>query len=96
MTTLEQRLDAGDIIIIDGAIGTELQLRGADMDGMAWCAAATETRPDILRTLHEDYIRAGADVITSNTFSSCRRVLEAAGMGDDTVALNRRAVELAV
>lgn len=96
MTTLEQRLDAGDIIIIDGAIGTELQLRGADMDGMAWCAAATETRPDILRTLHEDYIRAGADVITSNTFSSCRHVLEAAGMGDDTVALNRRAVELAV
>ena len=95
MTRLEQRLDAGDIIIIDGAIGTELHLRGADMVGMAWCAAATETRPDILHTLREDYIRAGADGITSNTYLSCRHVLEAAGMGDDTVALNRRDVELA-
>ena len=60
MTTLEQRLDAGDIIILDGAIGTELQLRGAPMDGMAWCAVATKTSPGILRGLHEDYIRAGA------------------------------------
>lgn len=95
MAELEQRLDAGDIIILDGAIGTELQLRGAPMDGMAWCAVATKTQPDTLRGLHEDYIRAGADVITSNTFSSCRHVLEAAGLGDETVAINRCAVELA-
>ena len=95
MTTLEQRLDAGDIIILDGAIGTELQLRGAPMDGMAWCAVATKNQPDTLRGLHEDYIRAGADVITSNTYSSCRHVLDAAGLGDETVAINRRAVELA-
>ena len=95
MDKLQDRLDAGDVLILDGAIGTELQLRGAPMDGMAWCAAATKTSPDILRGLHEDYIRAGADVITSNTFSSCRHVLEAAGLGDETVEINRRAVELA-
>ena len=95
MTTLQERLDGKDVIILDGAIGTELQLRGAPMDGMAWCAVATKTQPDMLRGLHEDYIRAGADVITSNTYSSCRHVLEAAGLGDETVEINRRAVELA-
>ena len=95
MTTLQERLDDNDVIILDGAIGTELQLRGAPMDGMAWCAVATKTQPDILRGLHEDYIRAGADVITSNTYSSSRHVLEAAGLGDETVEINRRAVEIA-
>ena len=95
MTTLQERLDNRDVIILDGAIGTELQLRGAPMDGMAWCAVATKTQPDVLRGLHEDYIRAGADVITSNTYSSCRHVLEAAGLGDETVEINRRAVEIA-
>ena len=95
MTTLQERLDNRDVIILDGAIGTELQLRGAPMDGMAWCAVATKTQPDMLRGLHEDYIRAGADVITANTYSSCRHVLEAAGLGDETVEINRRAVEIA-
>ena len=95
MDKLQDRLDAGDVLILDGAIGTELQLRGAPMDGMAWCAVATKTSPDILRGLHEDYIRAGADVITSNTYSSCRHVLEAAGLGDETIEINRRAVEIA-
>ena len=95
MSTLQERLDNRDVIILDGANGTELQLRGAPMDGMAWCAVATKTNPAMLRGVHEDYIRAGADVITSNTYASCRHVLEAAGLGDEAVAINRRAVELA-
>lgn len=95
MTTLQERLDDKDVIILDGAIGTELQRRGAPMDGMAWCAVATKSHPEMLRQLHEDYIRAGADVITSNTFSSARHMLEAAGLGDETVEINRRAVEIA-
>ncbi len=95
MTTLQRRLENNDVIILDGAIGTELQRRGATMDGMAWCAVATKTHPDMLRGLHEDYIRAGADVITTNTYSSARHVLEAAGLGDEVVTINRRAVEIA-
>ncbi len=95
MTTLQRRLDDKGIVILDGAIGTELQRRGAPMDGMAWCAVATKTHPDMLRGLHEDYIRAGADVITTNTYSSARHVLEAAGLGDEVVQINRRAVEIA-
>ena len=95
MTTLQDRLDRGDVIILDGAIGTEIQRQGVAMDGTTWCASANKTHPDAVRKVHEDYIRAGAEVITANTFSTARHVLEVAGLGDETVAINRRAVELA-
>ena len=46
MTTLQQRLDGGDALILDGAMGTELQRRGVPMDGIAWSAAALATDPE--------------------------------------------------
>lgn len=66
------------------------------MHDNVWCAMATLTHPDILRAVHEDYIRAGARIITANTFSSNRNLLEPAGLGDQFETLNRRAVEIAL
>lgn len=80
---------------MDGAIGTELQRRGAPMDSVAWCAVATQSHPDLLGQIHQDYISAGADIITTNTFSTARHVLEAAGLSDETTALNQTAVRIA-
>ena len=82
-------------VILDGATGTELQRRGAPMDDDAWCAVATATHPDQLRAIHEDYIRAGADIVTANTFASARHLLERAGIGERTAELQRLAVRLA-
>ena len=96
MTTLQERLSANEVIILDGAIGTELQSMGIPMDDVAWCARGLDTHPDTVRELHEGYIRAGADVITTNTFSSARHVLEPAGLGDRVEELNTRAVKLAI
>lgn len=87
---------AGGIVIIDGATGTELQRRGAEMHKGSWCALATEAHPAMLRSIHEDYIRAGARIVTANTFATTREVLEPLGHGDKFESLNRRAVELAV
>ena len=95
MGTLNERIEAGEVIILDGAIGTELERRGAPMNTEAWCARVTQDTPDLVRELHEDYIRAGADVITVNTFSAARHVLEAAGLGEAVAEINTRAVELA-
>ena len=95
MGTLNERIEAGEVIILDGAIGTELERRGAPMNTEAWCARVTQDTPDLVRELHEDYIRAGADVITVNTFSAARHVLEAAGLGDAVAEINTRAVKLA-
>ena len=96
MTTLQERLSANEVIILDGAIGTELQSMGMPMDDVAWCARGLDTHPDTVRKLHEGYIQAGADVITTNTFSSARHVLEPAGLGDKVEKLNTRAVKLAI
>src|SRR5262245_28610965 len=98
MTTfpdVQARLDRGQGIILDGATGTELQRRGVPMHGFAWSAAALDTHPETVRAVHEDYIRAGADVIITNSFSTARHVLEPAGLGDRVRALNPRAVTLA-
>jgi methionine synthase I (cobalamin-dependent) len=92
---LEQRLAAREVILLDGAIGTQLQTMGVPLGTDAWAAVALETHHSTVRHMHESYIRAGVDVITTNTYSSARHNLERAGLGDKTVELNLRAVMLA-
>ncbi|MFM8954457.1 MAG: homocysteine S-methyltransferase family protein [Actinomycetota bacterium] len=93
---VKKRLDAGEIIVLDGATGTELQRRGARMDPSAWCGPASLNNSELLTQVHLDYIKAGADVITANTFASSRLMLEAAGFGDQVEEINRVAVEAAL
>ncbi|CAB4894402.1 unannotated protein [freshwater metagenome] len=93
---VKNRLDAGDIIVLDGATGTELQRRGAPMDPAAWCGPATLQNDQLLTEIHSDYIRAGSDVITANTFASSRLMLTPAGYGDRVSEINQRAVEAAL
>jgi S-methylmethionine-dependent homocysteine/selenocysteine methylase len=61
---------AGEVVILDGAMGTELERRGVPMDADAWCGLANLTAIDTVRSIHEENIAAGADVITTNTFMS--------------------------
>lgn len=95
MAELERRISEGDVILLDGATGTELERRGVPMDGVAWCAAALVTHPEVVREVHEDYVRAGAGVIIANTFPAARHVLEPAGLGERMRELNELAVRLA-
>jgi S-methylmethionine-dependent homocysteine/selenocysteine methylase len=91
----QQQLEADQIVLIDGGMGTELQRRGVPMDKVAWSGAAVLSHPDVVRETHEDYIRAGAKVIITNTFGSTRQMLEPAGYGDQVEAVFRGAVTLA-
>ena len=95
VTQLEKRLQHGQIVILDGAMGSELQRRGVPMHSVIWSGGALLTHPDLVRQVHEEYIRAGADVIITNTFSTARFVMEAAGLGDRVRETNIRAVQLA-
>ena len=92
---LQRRLDRGEVVILDGGTATELDRRGVPMDSMAWSGTALKTHPEVVRQVHQDYIRAGADVIITNTFATCRHTLESAGLGDLVGELNTRAVALA-
>jgi homocysteine S-methyltransferase len=93
---IHQRLTGGERLLLDGATGTELQRRGVPMDPHAWCGAATLEHDAVLTDIHLDYIRAGADVITANTYASSRLMLEGAGLGDHVEEINRRAAEAAL
>ncbi|NBY45249.1 MAG: hypothetical protein EBQ64_04665 [Acidimicrobiia bacterium] len=53
---IKRRLDAGEIIVLDGATGTELQRRGAQMDPSAWCGPASLNNSELLTQVHLDYM----------------------------------------
>jgi S-methylmethionine-dependent homocysteine/selenocysteine methylase len=89
------RLAAGGVVLLDGATGTELQRRGVPMHGGAWSATAVLTHPEVVRAVHGDHARAGADVITANTFAAGRLFLDRSGLGGRTSEINRLAVDLA-
>ncbi|MYD43660.1 MAG: homocysteine S-methyltransferase family protein [Gammaproteobacteria bacterium] len=93
---LAQVLSQDSPIFLDGAIGSEIERVAGHLNSVAWCGIASVTHPDSVRYVHEKYIEAGVNVVTVNTFASCRHVMEAVGYGDDTEKVNRRAVELAI
>jgi homocysteine S-methyltransferase len=92
---LRQKMSRGEVVILDGATGTELQRRGAPMDDLSWSATAIVTHPDVIRDVHRDYIRAGADIITTNTFGTLSLSLIGTRLENRVAEVNRRAVELA-
>ncbi len=95
MSTLSDRLKNREIILLDGGVSTEIQKRGVSMDEDVWSGIAHRTHPEITLQVHEDYIRSGSQVITANTYSTARHVLERINMGDQVRSLNEEAVQLA-
>ncbi len=92
---VKERLERGEVIRLDGAVGTQLQAMGVPMDPYCWAAIANYSHPYTVRKMHEDYIKAGVDVITTNTYSAARHNYEAVGLTDQVIELNLRAVALA-
>ncbi len=96
MSMLVDRLEADQRpLLLDGATGTELNRRGVDTSLPLWSAAALLRAPDVLRQIHADYVAAGAEVITANTFRTHARNLLPAGMAHRAAELTRQAVEIA-
>src|SRR6202171_5995651 len=58
------------LIVLDGALATELERRGADLEDPLWSAKYLIERPDLIREVHLDYFRAGADVATTATYQA--------------------------
>lgn len=68
MTSFRDALSLDRPLILDGAIGTELAARGFSTDRPGWSAAATFEAPELLIDIYREYIEAGADIVTANTF----------------------------
>ena len=77
----QQRLEQGQIVLIDGGTGSELQRRGVSGDEATWSGVAIQQHDALIREIHEDYIRAGAQVIITSTLGTTHQMLEGAGLG---------------
>ena len=93
--SLFARVKNGERILIDGATGTECERRGVPQVMNTWNSGAALSHPDIVRSIHEDYIDCGAEIIITNTFSSSRHAMRSAGIEDRFVELTNAAVRLA-
>lgn len=82
-------------LLLDGAVGTELERRGVPTPPPLWSAAAIASHPDVVSQIHREYAQAGANILVANTFRTNPRALERAGHALDGAASNRQAVELA-
>jgi methionine synthase / methylenetetrahydrofolate reductase(NADPH) len=81
------------ILVCDGAMGTMLYAKGVFINR---CFDALNlTQPDVVSEVHQDYVRAGADVIETNTFGANRVKLRAFGLSDKIAEINREGARLA-
>ena len=84
------------ISILDGPMGTELDRRGSDTTLPLWSARALIENPELVKSIHIDYINAGAEIITTNTFRTQDRTIETARLSNITgKELTSQAVDLA-
>ncbi|MEM6945650.1 MAG: homocysteine S-methyltransferase family protein [Pseudomonadota bacterium] len=90
------RIARGERILIDGATGTEIERRGVPQLENAWNGGGALSDPEVLQAVHEDYIRAGAEIVIANTFATHRQALRAAGEEERFEAYNREGVALAI
>ncbi len=92
MNVLQKKLAQG-MLIFDGAIGTEIYRRNFFVN--ASFEQLSVTNPDVILDIHREYIKAGAEVLTTNTFNGNARRLGKFGLADQTEAINRAGVALA-
>jgi len=72
--------------ILDGAMGSELICRGIELPEHIWSAATNLTNPELVLEIHKEYVDAGADYITANTFRTITRAYLKTGTSIDSVS----------
>ena len=95
MNAVEQILAVQPFMVLDGAFGSELALRGFDTNDALWSARALVDAPDLVKAVHRDYYAAGADVCTSASYQATIEGFVRKGLTPQEAAgLIARSVEL--
>ena len=93
MPTLRDLLSDGRVHVVDGAMGTMLYGRGVFLNV---CYDELNLRqPELVRDIHREYVRAGAELLETNTFGANPVKLASYGLADDTERINSASAELA-
>jgi len=97
--TLRERLAAGELLILDGAMGTEIQkmeIREEDWGGHHGCNEFLNiSAPHLISEVHRLYYAAGSDIVETNTFGASEYVLAEYGLADRVREINSAAARLA-
>lgn len=83
------------ILILDGPLGTELTRRGFNVDRTGWSARALIENPELILKIHQDYVAAGANLLTANTFRTHAVNLKGWNPSQNARELTSLAVDLA-
>ena len=84
-------------MILDGALATELEGRGADLNDPLWSARILLENPELIRQVHDDYLRAGADILTTASYQATFEGFARRGLDHgQAAALMRLSVRLAI
>jgi len=87
------------IVVLDGAMGTNIQRRNLSADDFGGLEGCNEylvvTRPDIIEEIHASFLSVGCDAVETDSFGASRIVLAEYGLAEQAYELNRRAAELA-
>ncbi|WP_342571114.1 homocysteine S-methyltransferase [Paenibacillus sp. FSL R5-0749] len=93
---IEQILREHPVMILDGALATELEQHGCDLDDPLWSARVLLENPDVIVQVHTDYFRAGADCAITSSYQATVDGFRKRGIGEQAALdLIRKTVELA-
>ena len=85
------------MVILDGALATELERRGADLRDALWSAKILLEAPELIRAVHLDYFRAGADCAITASYQATVAGFAGRGLSEaEALGLIQRSVQLAV
>lgn len=93
MKNFRELLDNDSIYVFDGAVGTRLYDKGVYINRSY--DELNLTAPDLVREVHEEYIKAGADIIETNSFGATRHKLQPYGLDEKVREINRAAAKIA-
>lgn len=94
-TRLYQRLHAGERIVMDGGMGSELEHRGVPTTLPLWSAEALLTHPEVVLAIYKDYLVAGAEIVITDTFRTTRRAFAHRGIAEQAASATALACSLA-
>ena len=92
---LQRRIAAGETILMDGGMGSEIERRGM-ISSTTWSGGPMLTHPELVKDIHQEYIEAGAEIIITNTFATGRDMLEVGGIEHKVAEANKLGMEAAV
>jgi homocysteine S-methyltransferase len=95
-STLSAALEPASTLISDGALATELEARGCDLNDPLWSAKVLLEQPALIRDVHRDYFAAGANIATTASYQATPQGFAARGMGrEESLKLVALSVRLA-